>query len=568
MKTKYIQKVVFLFSALLCLTACEKAGDNIYLYGHEENDLVATESNVVLAQETAAQVVLSITWTKSQLSVSDSSMDAPDIETTNIQISTSEDFTGRMTETKGTNLSRAYTGAELNTIAKNLGVQPTVNTPLYFRIRSEIGANVDSKYSNIVQVNVTPYDIGMSIGYILEADQTESPYRLYSPTSNGVYTGFIGAVSWYNFWLLEGDGVTWGNYPADGNAFLLGSSDDETAPWNFWFPAPGGCYYTVFDTNNREWTALYISTLNITGGLQEEMTFDRRQMQWKAVFNSTSTGALTIRLSGTGSQYNYSTGTDDAAAIVTSVAFGGSAGDLTFGSTATDITVNVPGTGEYTLVVDLSDPKNWVARVQSGSDEPEVIYPALYLPGVDDGTSGSWTFDNSLSLYDEDNKNYAGVVNVNSLWGYQIAVENGNWGDYYSTAEGDAYSGTLVFQGENNVPAPDAGLYLIEVSLTGLTYNLTEVGDRIWIMGMDEDYSFDTPLIATGTSGVFSGEITIVENSPWGLEIHMDDSWSHKFGGTDGILYYKGNNIQDAVVYVPGTYTVTVDLVNMTYSIE
>ncbi len=563
----YIQKAVLLLLALFYFTACEKAGDDIYLYGYEDNALVATESKVVLTQETASQVVLSITWTTSTLTVSDPSMHAPDLESIYIQVSTTEDFTEKVTETKGTNLSKAYNGAELNTVAKNLGVEPMVSTPLYFRIRSEIGANTEPKYSNTVMVEVTPYDIDMSIGYILESDKTESPYRLYSPTSDGVYTGFVGAVSWYNFWLLEGDGVTWGNYPEDGTAFRLGSSDDETAPWNCWFPSPGGCYYVVFDTNDREWTALYISELNVSGSLQTEMTFDRRQMQWKTVFNSTAAGTLTIRLSGTGKQYNYTTGTEDDAAVDTPVAFGGSANALSFGTAASDISVTVPGTGEYTLLIDLTDPKGWVVRVQSGSEEPETVYPTLYLPGVDDGISGSWTFDNYISLYDEGNKNYAGVVNVNSLWGYQMAIENENWGDYFSMSEGDANSGSLVFQGENNIPSPDPGLYLIEASLSALTYTLSPVGKQIWVMGMDDNYQFDSPLNATETPGVYTGDINIVENSPWGLEIQMDDSWSHKFGGTDGVLYYKGNNIQDSAVNVPGTYTVTVDLIRMTYSI-
>lgn len=561
------KKAAALFTAALCLTACEDAGNDIYLQGHESSDLTVTESKVVLTKETAAQIVLSLAWLKSDLTVSDPSMSAPDLETIYVQVSTKEDFSGSLTENKETGSSRAYTGLELNTIAKNLGLEPDVSTPIYFRIRSSVGQNMESKYSSVSKVEVTPYILDMTVGFILESDKSQTPYTLLSPEANGIYTGFLGATSWYNFYLQEGDDVVWGNDPITGTPFQLGSSNDEEYPWNAWFPAPGGCYYVVVNTNNREWSGLYISTLNVSGDLQTEMTFDRRQLQWKAVFNFTAAGTKTIRLSGTGHQYNKSTGVDDAAAIETAIAFGGSANNLTFGNKAEDITVTVPGAGEYTLTIDLTNPASWTATIGAGSEEPEPVYPFLYLPGIDDGITGDWTFDNKLPLYDEDKKNYAGVINVNSLWGYQIAIEDGNWGDYYGSAEGDAYNGTLGFQADD-MPAPDAGLYLIEASLTDLTYNLTTIGEQIWIMGMDDNYTFDTPLNATATPGIYSGEITIVEDTPWGLEIQLDDSWNYKFGGADGTLYFKGSAIDEPIVHTPGTYTVTVDLIQLTYSIQ
>lgn len=110
---------------------------------------------------------------------------------------------------------------------------------------------------------------------------------------------------------------------------------------------------------------------------------------------------------------------------------------------------------------------------------------------------------------------YAGVADVNSPWGYQIAIEEGNWGDVYKLGEGDANAGTLAFNAENNIPAPDGGLYFFDVSLKALTYKLTAIGNEIYVAGLnklkDEDWTFE-PLPATATGGVYSGRYIQLPN--------------------------------------------------------
>lgn len=551
--------------SLLLITACENDGDTIYLSGIEENELVATKSEVVLLQENANQTVLSFAWTKGTLAVSDPDMSAPDVLSTYLQISTQNDFASDVTESLQTGLSKAYTGAELNTVAKNLGATPDIATPLYFRIKSMTGNNMQPVYSNVTTVNVTPYNIDMSIGFILNSDKVDTGFTLSSPESNGIYTGFMGATGWYNYYLLEGDGAVWGNDAATGTAFLISSEADS---WNCWFPGISGCYYVVFDTQKSTWSSLLLPTLNVSGDINSEMTFDRPNVKWTTAFTASAATTLKVKLSTTGKQYDYSTGTDDASAIDTPVAFAQDGNNIVLASQAGDIEVSVPAAGEYTLILDLKDPGKWTCTVTSGSEEPQAPEPYVYLPGVDDGISGNWTFDNLLSLYNEDDWNYAGVINVNSLWGYSINPEKDNWNDKYTMAEGDAYSGTLEFAGENNLPAPDAGLYLIDVSLKNLTYNLTAIGEQIYVVGLDDKWVFDVPLSVTETAGVYSGSFTINGPSPWGFSIHLiNGDWNRKFGGSDGKLYYGGNNITDDASLTAGTYRMTVDLINQTYSI-
>lgn len=562
---KTIKNIFLTLAALTCFTACEEDGDKIYLNSIEGGDLMTSESTVVLTQQTSKQIVLSLAWTRDALTVSDPSVQAPNLVNMTMQVSTSEDFSGTIQESVETSLSKAYTGADLNTVAKNLGATPDAANSLYFRLKSSTGNNMDPVYSNTATVTVTPYNIDMSIGYLLDSKQEETASTLYSPNSDGDYTGFMGATAWYNYFLREGDGTIWGNDGVEGTPFLISSEDTH---WNFWFPGFGGCYYVDVNTNKKVWSALYIPTLTVSGDIEGEMTFDRPNVKWTLTFNATRTGNLTLRTAGTGKLYDYSTGTDDAAAIDTPVAFAQNDEGLTFGSQPGDITLKVPSTGECTLVIDLSNPKAWKAEITSGSSEPVETRQEICLSGIDDLVTGGWNFNNKLYLYDEDNEAYAGVAYAASEWGYNIFLEANNWEDKYTFAGGDAYEGTMVLKGEGgNLPAPAEGLYFFDTSLKALTYKLTAVGSEIYYSGVNDEWTLHA-LTATDTKGVFSGNITIEKASEWGFQIILDTAWEYKYGGTDGTLYYKGSNLTEDATLTPGTYTLTVDLINRKYTLK
>lgn len=552
---------------LLLLTACEEDGDKIYLSGLEESPFILTETDIVLSKENASKIVLSAAWKNSTLVVSNPDMSAPDVFTAYLQLSTQEDFSSNVIENEGIGESKAYTGAELNAIARNLGLEPDVAAPVFFRLCGSIGANMESAYSEIRKVNLTPYLIDMTVGFILDNDKQQTGYTLASPDANGVYTGFIGATSWYNFFLEEGDGTVWGNLPVDGSPFQASSEEDS---WNFWYPEPGGCYYTEVNTVRKRWSAVYLPALEVRGDISGEMTFDRPNTKWYYVFNAASAGTATIRLSGQGDEYNYETGDSAPAADKVTMAFAQENGQLLLAGAAGNISVQVPAAGECTLILDLSDPKNWTCEVMSGSEEPEPVSQEVYVIGIDDGiTGGGWNFDNELYLYNEDNLAYAGVLNVNSLWGYQIGIEKDNWGDVYTQADGDAYAGTLEFKGSNNLAAPTPGVYLFDVSLKNLTYTLTGVGDQVYVNGLDDKWEFNQTLAATSVPGVYSGSITVNGASSYGFKIYLvQDNWNILFGGGDGKLTYGGNDIPDSNSWSTGTYTITVDLINRTYSIQ
>ena len=282
---KTVKSLFAILMLLLTVTSCSKDGDNIYLSSPEGGTLTATTSDVVLAKSLRNTIVLSLAWTQSDLKVSDASMSAPNVLQTKLQVSATQDFSGAIQESSESALSKAYTGSELNTLAKNLGLTAGNAAPLYFRLSVKTGDNMTPGYSKVGAVNITAYTIEMTVGFVLDSKKADTGNTLYSATANGVYQGFLGAGAWYNFFLMEGDDTTWGNDGVDGTAFLCSSADTK---WNFWFPGQKGCYYTTVDTPNKKWSALYIPKLTVSGDLEGDMTFDKDSDRWTLDFTATT----------------------------------------------------------------------------------------------------------------------------------------------------------------------------------------------------------------------------------------------------------------------------------------
>ncbi len=562
--SKYILAVVMLS---LFFASCDKDGDMLYLSSPDGGVLKATATDVVLSNELKNTLVLSFAWTQSELQVSNDSMSAPKVLQTTLQASISKNFTGTVVGSSESSLSKAYTGSELNALAKSLGLMAGEATPVYFRLSVKTGNNMDPVYSNIEKVNITPYTIDMTVGYILDSKQAKTGITLCSPNADGVYKGFVGAASWFNFYLLEGNGTMWGNDGVDGTPFLCSS---QSTQWKCWYPGQKGCYYTIMDTKNREWSALYIPKLSVSGDLKGDMTFDEDSDRWTYDFTAVQAGDVTFKISGTGAQYNVKTGTDDKSAVSTPVGFGGTSGNVTFGTSASDITVNVPKAGKYSLTLDLKNPKSWTCSVKTPDHSQGQINKYLYVSGADDAISGSWTFDHFLTLYNEDNQTYAGIMTVSSKYGYKFYTTKDDWDSSYGTDNsGTAASGSLK-SGGCNIPAPEPGLYLLNVDMKKLTYNVATVS-TVSVAGFntsgDQGGNWTlVDMLPTAVSGVYSATVTLAGTCKWGAKIYINGSYDSYFGGSDGALVYKGDGLEASKG--AGTYTLTVDLKNLTYTMK
>ena len=113
---------------------------------------MATQSEVVLTQGKSDDLVLSLGWSANTLIVSNPSMSAPNVLRVVLQISKMADFSSSIVEFQESSLSHAFSGSDLNTVAKSTGIVAEVATPLYFRLKSSVGDNIDAVYSNSVTV--------------------------------------------------------------------------------------------------------------------------------------------------------------------------------------------------------------------------------------------------------------------------------------------------------------------------------------------------------------------------------------------------------------------------------
>ena len=361
---KIFGNLIMLLCALTALVSCDESGDKIYLDGFKASNLMASASDVTLSVDNSKDIVLSMAWQNPTLLSSDDTKPAGNgTLLTYLQASASENFDA-VKEYTVSNLSKAFVGTDLNAVAKDLGLTPGESAPLYFRIKSQMGANMDAAYSNVCQVNVTPYLIDMSYINILDKDKDNVLTHLYSPASDGIYTGYMNASAWFNFYGKENDGTVWGNSATDGTFAI----DNTESAWNFWFPGVAGIYYTVIDTKAKEWKATLLKTVKLNG---EDMTYDAPNYAWVKVVTTTADNTP-ITIAATGAEYSKATDTNDDNAVVKTLNYTLADGKMTDSDAAGS--VNISKAGTYTITVKVGEKSELTYSIESGDNstpEPE-----------------------------------------------------------------------------------------------------------------------------------------------------------------------------------------------------
>ncbi|WP_175402833.1 SusE domain-containing protein [Mangrovivirga cuniculi] len=201
--------------------------------------------------------------------------------------------------------------------------------------------------------------------------------------------------------------------------------------------------------------------------------------------------------------------------------------------------------------------------------ETLIDYPMYYVPGAYQGWNPGG--ENGRLYSYGFNDIYENIIRFDGGDPVEFKItpapswDNSWGGSLTSTTEG--FTGTLDPSGGNfSVPA---GVYNVVVDAANLTIELTEAndwgiigsatppyGDAGWVD--DHNMSYDGQRqIWTWTGDLEAGEMKFRANDDWAL--NYGDS------GADGSLDAGGDNIQ---VSEAGNYTVTLDLVNNTYSLQ
>lgn len=403
---KIYRNLMMLLCALTALVSCDESGDKIDLDGFKASDLMASASDVKLSVDNSKDVVLSLAWQNPTLLSSDETKPAGSgVLKTYLQVSASENFTSEKEYTV-TDLSKAFTGADLNAAAKDLGLSPDVSSPLYFRIKSQMGNNLDAAYSNVCQVKVTPYLIDMSYINILDKDTKEQTLTyLYSPNSDGVYSGYMNASSWLNFWGKENDGTIWGNVGQDGHVYEM---DNTESAWSFWFPGQAGIYYAVIDTKAKEFKPTLLKSFQLNG---EDMTYDAPNYAWTKVITTTADNTP-VSIVATGAEYSKATGTEDAAAVVKTMNYTLADGKMTDSESAGSVII--PSAGTYTITVKVGEHSQLEYTIVEGDQttpEPEA--------------------SNTLCMFSENGNTLLAVMNKVSDGVYTCKYKPTSWENFY-----------------------------------------------------------------------------------------------------------------------------------------
>ena len=547
-------------SLLLALTACSKDGDLVTV-GRGDALTLDGSNNIVLDASNAIGLALTLHWNDNHVlntNYVDVLVPAGSISNT-LQISKTEDFASCYSLNMNNGVyQKQFTNAELNGELTKLGYEPYAEQPMYVRVASTTGANIEPQYSNVLEMTVVPYKIDYTYAIAMSKDKATELGYLYSPTENGIYTGFLALGGWGNWWLMENDGTTWGNTPVDGRVFYITNTSDA---WNLWSSGFNGCRYVTVNTKQKFWNEISIPSVTVSGDITGDMTFNKEKKQWTLVYTAESTSPVTLQFSSPDSKlYNVDSGDSEDKGESTSLYFT-STGIST--SAPEGITLSAPQTGDCTVTIDLSGETPAYSIEAGAAEEPEKLSQILYVLGNDN----EYKYDQWIRLSDEDNKTYTGAVVIKDCeWGYYFSKEFDDWTPINQDPE--TADKKLKVSGDN-IPAPDEGLYVVSASLGWMSYWYEMDGAAITSVsctGYNDAWTV-TEMTATETPGVYVATIDFT-SAPWGMQILINGSWDYWFGTrSDGTLTWKAkDNGNPAGIDGNGTYTLTVDICHGTYS--
>lgn len=546
---------------LLALTACSKDGDLVTV-GRGDALTLDGSNNIVLDASNAIGLALTLHWNDNHvLNTNYVDVLVPDGSISNtLKISKTEDFASCYSLNMSNGVyQKQFTNAELNGELTKLGYEPYAEQPMYVRVASTTGANIEPQYSNVLEMTVVPYKIDYTYAIAMSKDKATELGYLYSPTENGIYTGFLALGGWGNWWLMENDGTTWGNTPVDGSVFNITNTSDA---WNLWSSGFNGCRYVTVNTKQKFWNEISIPSVTVSGDITGDMTFNKEKKQWTLVYTAESTSPVTLQFSSPDSKlYDTNSGDSEDKGESTPLYFT-STGIST--SAPEGITLSAPQTGDCTVTIDLSGETPAYSIEAGAAEGPEELSPILYVLGNDN----EYKYDQWIRLSDEDNKTYTGAVVIkNCEWGYYFSKELNDWTPINQDPE--TSDNKLVVKG-NNIPAPAEGLYVVSASLGWMSYWYEMDGAAITSVsytGLNDNWG-TTEMTATETPGVYTAQVTITGDTPWGMQILINGSWDNWFGTrSDGTLTWKAKDNGNPVgIDGNGIYTLTVDICHGTYT--
>ena len=534
---KAIYNTILALAAVAGLAACTKDIEQPRLEGFDgasQRSLSASKADVVMDGYNEDADVLTLTWGGYDLKVSNPDYSVPKENITSyIELSKTVAFAPADTSLLVKGFEKTFTNKELNLVVSKLGYTKKVKAPLHVRIRYVIGENLDPQYSTPLELMVTPYGIIMDRMDVLATDKKKVVGKLYSPTENGIYQGYVAATGdWMNFYLQDKEENIWGCVP--NNAYNMTSDQDNM--WNFWLQSVAGCWQVTADVNTRTWGSAQITAMKLIGtsGKSREMKFDRKTNSWSAVVSTD--GSESFRAEASNKKYNIDNkdGVDAAPIVFDNL-----------------LTVNEAGNWEITIDMNGREPSASYAKSEEGE---QTSYPdALIMINNDD-----WNVVN-CRLYSPGHDG--------TYWGFYPTVKG--WENFWFATEGKETIWGCVPNAQFSLDSSSehwnlwtdepVGLYRFWVSLADETWSQTYI-QKISVAGTIEGGNVEMTYDAT--SKTWNADITVTDPDGWGVKILLNDDWGDVFvRKEDGILGY--NDGGDIKLPAPGAYRLSISLFDM-----
>jgi hypothetical protein len=262
---------------MLMLSACKKDGTLVTSNGGTPGALTATTSTLILNKANngdGATSVITFNFTQPTYGFQAA-------VTNTLQIDPIGDNWANPTSvTLGVNATTvSYTTPAFNALLLKLKLVGGVTSTVNVRVVQSISAGITPVYSNVLPVVVTPYNLASWLYLVggFNGYSTATADSLYSPTSNGIYTGIINVTSTSNTRFLVLPARNYSNKyatvtsPGATGTSLTYASEYVTGGGNdFYTPSAVGYYFISLNTNTNSITVALANTYSAIGNTSGE----------------------------------------------------------------------------------------------------------------------------------------------------------------------------------------------------------------------------------------------------------------------------------------------------------
>ncbi|MEZ0486301.1 SusE domain-containing protein [Fibrella aquatica] len=419
-------------SALLTFTACENEGEKLFLDVSAVPVVTVSAPTVVLTKENAATDVLTISWPKPNYGYEAAA------NYTVMMDKKGGDFTKAVSLPVGTELSKTFKAAELNSLLLGLGLTPATAADIDVKVMSALGGRTVLS-SALASVKATPYldrlDLSSPWGLVGSAtangwDGPDQPF--YKTETPGVFVAYVNLID--GEVKIRQDNKWDTNYGGTGGKLSLNGDNLKVT---------AGTYKVTFNltamtyaVEKFSWGVVGDATLNGWNGPDQALTYDPATDQWFAL-TTLKVGDIKIRQN------------NDWA-----VNYGGTAGKLSAGGDNIKITT----AGTYLLVADLK---------ATGLKYTLTATKAWGLVG--DATPNGWDGPDQAFRPDLTKDGVWTLTGVKLKVGeFKVRADN-KWDTNYGD---DGANGSLELNGAN-LKVAAAGTYDITIDFTTATPKIT-----------------------------------------------------------------------------------------------